>query len=390
MPWKEASTMSLRLAFVEAASGAEANIRALCREFSISAPTGYKWLTRYRSGGPAALGDLSRRPKRSPLQTVETVERTVLALRKRHMSWGGRKIRARLLALGEQAVPAPSTITAICKRNGLVAEALRPQRDLVRFAAGEPNELWQMDFKGPFTLLSSQECHPLTVLDDHSRFSLGLEACPDQARAGVQERLTGVFRSYGLPEAFLIDNGGPWGSCGRGEGYTRLGVWLLRLGIRLLHSRVRHPQTLGKDERFHRTLKAELLSRGVLFRDLADCQRHFDQWRRVYNEERPHEALGLRVPASAYHASVRPFPEKGLPLLEYAASDVVRKVGAKGEVSFHGQSYKIGKAFTGYPVALRTTATDGRFAVVFVSQEIAYIDLKQQHSQCVNDVPEHL
>jgi transposase InsO family protein len=381
MPWKEASAMSLRLEFVLLAMQKGVCIRSLCRRFSISAPTAYKWITRYRKSGAKALADRTRRPKNSPSRTPENVEKAVLEIRAEH-SWGGRKIHQRLLKLGHRDIPSPSTITEICRRNGFVdVKSTRPQRDLQRFEAPAPNLLWQIDFMGAFPLYQDR-CFTLTVLDDHSRFSLNLSACANQQYETVRGHLQTTFRCYGLPYRILADNGGPWGSCGN-DGYTQLAVWFIRLGISLSHSRVCHPQTLGKDERFHRTLQHELISRRS-FSDLADCQNHYDRWRTVYNCERPHEALRLEVPASRYQPSLREFPES-LPPIEYANTDIVRKVDPNGTISFHNRSFKIGRGLGGSPVAVRPTTTDGVFNVFFCHEQVDQIDLNN-HLSSPNNV----
>lgn len=372
MPWKAATPMSLRLEFVRLALADTANIRLLCRRFGISAMTAYKWIQRFQHGGEAALEDRSRRPHTSPRKIPSPLEDAIVAERQHHPAWGGRKIHHRLLMRGYRTVPSASTITAVFRRHGLLdTSSVRPMRDLQRFEAPAPNALWQMDFKGDFPLLLGR-CYPLTVLDDYSRFALGLIACPDQRLGTVQNHLSSIFRRYGLPQRILADNGGPWGSCGN-HGYTALEVWLIRLRIDLRHSRVCHPQTLGKDERFHRTLQLELLARSI-FTDLHDCQRQFDTWRDPYNLERPHEALQMAVPAMRYQPSQRPFPES-LPSIEYNSSDIVRKVQAKGEFSFRNRLFKVGKAFAGLPIALRPTLTDGLYNVFFFWKRIAQINL---------------
>jgi transposase InsO family protein len=365
--------MSLRREFVELASREEANRRALCRRFGISATTGYKWLRRFAEEGRDGLVDRSRRPVMSPARTREAVERRVVSVRRRHPSWGGRKIRRWLLDHGVEQAPAASTITGILGRHGLLDEQLRSRRPWQRFEAARPNALWQMDFKGDY-LLGSGRCYPLTVLDDHSRFSLGLSACADQRWTTVRGRLEGIFRCYGLPERLLMDNGAPWGARGqKGLELTRLEVWLVRLGIGVVHSRPSHPQTLGKDERFHRTLKAEVLSRGAP-PDLQAQQRAFDRWREIYNFERPHEALGLEVPARRYQPSPREFPAT-LPPITYPSSLSVRKVGAQGKISFRGRSFRISKALVGLPVALKPGLQDGRYDVLLGPHPLTTIDL---------------
>jgi transposase InsO family protein len=376
MPWKESTCMSERHEFILLATAPAANFSLLCRRFSISRKTGYKWLRRYLAGGPEALADLSRRPAHSPRRTRKSLEEQVLALRAEHPAWGGRKLRARLSALGHGALPAPSTITAILHRHQQLspAESARHQ-PFRRFEHEQPNDLWQMDFKGDFAL-GAGRCYPLTVLDDHSRFALGLRACPSQHAAGVQEALTSIFRRYGLPWRMTMDNGYPWGVFLRGRCcWTQLTVWLLRLGVRVSHSRPHHPQTQGKDERFHRTLKLEVL-RDHAWRDLSECQQSFDRWRETYNCERPHEALQMQVPASRYRESVRPFPEP-LPALEYPADHLVRRVQKSGMISLHQRAYFIGEAFRGLDVGLRPTTTDALCEVYFCHQQIMTLDLRE-------------
>ncbi len=300
----------------------------------------------------------------------------MLALRSEHPAWGARKLRARLAALGHGELPVASTITAILRRHHLLdPQEAAKHRPCHRFEHPEPNDLWQMDFKGDFSL-GRGRCYPLTVLDDHSRFSLGLRACPSQHRQGVQEALTLIFRRYGLPLRMTMDNGFPWGLFVGGRSrWTQLTLWLIRLGVRVSHSRPYHPQTQGKDERFHRTLKLELL-RDAQWRDLAQCQASFDRWRTSYNCERPHEALQMAVPASRYRESVRPWPEP-LPLIEYPDQYLVRRVQQGGMMRLHGKRYYLGEAFRGLEVGLRPTLTDGRFEVYFCHQQVMTLDLSE-------------
>jgi len=376
MPWNTVSAMSLRREFVMLALTEGCNRRELCRRFGISPKTGYKWLHRYLSDGPGGLQERSRRPHHSPHCTSDVIEQRIIALRRKHTDWGGRKLSRRLLDLGHRDVPAPSTITDILRRHGLLDPTTAGQaRDYRRFEHPYPNSLWQMDFKGHFAL-DSGRCHPLTVLDDHSRFNLALRACRNEQGVGVQDELTGTFRRYGLPERMLVDNGSPWGNDTRSR-ITPLTVWLMRLGIGVTHARPYHPQTLGKDERFHRTLKREVLSHTV-FHNLDQCQQHFDHWREIYNLERPHEALELDVPAQHYKPSRMTFPET-LPPIEYGPGEKVRKVQAKGELFYRGHIYRVPKALHGYPVALRPTDQDGILSVCFCQTQVAEIDLKNPY-----------
>ncbi len=372
MPWKEVSLMSQRKEFVMLFNQPGINKSVLCKRFGISRKTGYQWVQRYAAKGDAGLIDQSRKPHRSPGKTDQTIEQHILALRDQ-TGWGGRKLHRRLRDLGHDNVPQPSSISSILKRHGRItpgASSMHPAWQ--RFEHEAPNQLWQMDFKGHFALQQGR-CHPLTVLDDHSRFSLCLQACSNEQGATVQAQLTTTFQVYGLPERMTMDNGAPWGSdlthC-----YTPLTVWLIRLGVRVSHSRPYHPQTQGKDERFHRTLKDELLVRHT-FHNLLDCQDHFDRWRHRYNLERPHEALNMAVPVSRYRSSPRAFPAT-LPPIEYAPNGEVRKVQHKGIIFFRGNQFKIGSAFRGYPVSLQPTQTDGVFRVYFCHHKITQIDIR--------------
>jgi transposase InsO family protein len=375
MPWKEASVMSERVEFIKVAIQPGVNFSQLCQHFEISRKTGYKWVRRYRMYGAPGLADRSRQPKHMPRKTPEAVERDVLEIRDKHPAWGGRKIHTRLKNLGHDDVPSPSTITAILHRHGCIElEETLKHIPFQRFEMEQPNQLWQMDFKGYFHI-AGQQCHPLTILDDHSRYLVGLKACQNQQRETVKGHLTSVFRQYGLPESFLVDNGPPWGSLEGRRYYTRLNAWLFRLGIKVIHSRPYHPQTMGKDERLHRTLKAEVLTQKQ-FDDFPICQRGFDAWQHVYNCERPHEALAMDVPVSRYRPSLREFPER-LPTIEYLSEDQVRKVGQQGRISFRKCRFRVGRAFADFPVAIRPTLTDGEFEVYFCNQKIRTISFHQ-------------
>lgn len=369
MPWQEHTIVSSREAFVEAARDPEANLRALCRAFEISPTTGYEWLRRAAAGEP--LTDRSRRPHTSPRQTAAAVEAQVVALRDQYPHWGGRKLRELLLGDGG-AAPSASTITDILRRHGRVPATPppRPSGGHLRFEATAPNRLWQMDFKGPLRI-GRQRCFPLTVLDDHSRFALTVAACRDQCGRTVQAQLVPIFRTYGLPERMLMDNGAPWSATG--QPYTRFSCWLLRLGIRISHGRPRHPQTQGKDERFHRTLETELVAT-TTFADWFGCQVAFDRFRECYNTVRPHEALGLQPPSTRYTASERAYPET-LPPLIFLDGVHRRQVQAKGEISFRGQAFLVGRAFIGETVGVLATDDPSRWSVWWGQVRIGALDL---------------
>ena len=375
MPWRITSPMSERYEFVQLASEAGANVRQLCRRFGISAKSGYKWLRRFRAAGIAGLADQSRRPKRSPRQAPAAVTEAVLALRQSHPTWGGRKLRRRLQDVGEAAVPAASTCTAIVRRAGLVpAEAGERVSPWQRFERAAPNELWQTDYKGHFATQCGRRCHPLAVLDDHSRFNLVLSAESDERGATVQAAFHAAFARYGLPEALLCDNGPPWGSAEPTCPYTTLTVWLLRLGVRVLHGRPYHPQTQGKQERFNRTLEEELL-RQHSWRDLEHCQVQFARFRHIYNCERPHAALQGATPLSRYRPSVRSLPAH-LPPIEYPAGTHVVRLRGSGLLTFGGQTWYVGRAFGALPIGLRPSAqADGQWEVCFGHHRLGRIDL---------------
>ena len=217
-------------------------------------------------------------------------------------------------------------------------------------------------------------CHALTVLDDHSRYSIGLRACDNERTETVQRELVEMFRRSGLPRRMLMDNGPPWGDMAD-QPWTRLTAWLVRLGISISHGRPYHPQTQGKDERFHRTLAAEVL-RDRSFSDLIDTQQAFDPWRQVYNTQRPHEALSLEVPASRYRASERSYPET-LPVIEYAPDVRVRRASLKGVIKFESRSIRIGRAFSGEPVGVRATPTSSVYEVFYAHQTLGRFDVSQ-------------
>ena len=377
MPWKEWSMMSQRVEFVTLASTEGAQMSELCRRFGISRQTGYKWLQRFACDGERGLDDRSRRPLSSSRQSSPEIEALIVACRGEHPRWGGRKLRKLLRDEGHSGLPAASTITQILRRHGLLNECdgAGQARAFQRFERETPNDLWQMDFKGHFALGNGERCHPLTVLDDHSRFSLCLQACADERLETVQTTLIQVFRRYGLPNGMLMDNGAPWGDA-EGQPWTRLTAWLVRLGIRVSHGRARHPQTQGKLERWHRTLKAEVLNER--FGDQVSAQAGFDPWREMYNTKRPHEALNMGVPADRYQMSQRSFPET-LKAIEYAPDVSIRKVQSKGVVDFRGYRLRIGNAFVGDPVGLRATRTEGVYEVRYCAHQIGLVDLRTSH-----------
>lgn len=384
MVWQAVDEMSLRLEFITLASAADANFSELCRRFGISRKTGYKWLGRYRERGEDGLQNRSRCPKHSPGRTDAIVEKAVVAVRKAHPAWGGRKIRQVLAAQGlVKILPAASTVTGILHRHGLMDRAKPVAQPFKRFEAEAPNRLWQMDFKGHFSLEGrtdggGQRCWPLTILDDHSRYNLAAQACANEREITVKERLTVVFERYGLPDAIITDNGAPWGQARSNGRFTQFSVWLLRLGIKPLHSRPKHPQTMGKIERMHRSLDVELLQ-GRQFKDFDHAQDGLDSWRETYNHKRPHEALGGHTPASRYRMSPRSMPQK-LREPVYHEHDTVKRIRHNGCLRIRPDDSKrvvdlqLSVAFAGQNVAVRPSCKDGIFHVCFANYRIANVD----------------
>jgi transposase InsO family protein len=300
MPWRGITVQDQREDFVRLASSDGANVSELCRRFQISRKTGYKWLQRQACG--LGLSEGSRRPHHSPSATPAPLQQRVLEVRAKHPAWGARKI-AHVLARDQQLVLAVSTVNSILRRHGLISEAAsQASRPWQRFEHEAPNALWQMDFKGHFPV-GQTRCHPLTVLDDHSRFAIALQPLSAERFDCVQEQLIATFERYGLPERINADNGSPWGTSR--QGLSALEVWLISLDVKLSHSRPAHPQTNGKDERFHRTLKAEAMG-SRSFADWQDVLTTFGRWRHIYNHERPHQALDMQTPAQRRFAASGP------------------------------------------------------------------------------------
>jgi len=362
-----------RSCFVLMSLSSNLSFADICIRYQISRQTGYKWIRRYKEQGREGLADNSHRPRRSPNRTPELIENRVIEMRQRVPEWGARKIRWLLEKEKLESIPSERTITHVLKRHGLISpEASAACRPWQRFEYPVPNALWQMDFKGPIKTLEGWS-HPLTVLDDHSRFNMCLKALPNEKGENVRTQLTATFRRYGIPDAILADNGGPWGKT-VDQPLTELSVWLMKVGIRVTHSRPHHPQTVGKDERFHETLNRELL-RHYQWQSIDHMQLAFIPWRERYNCERPHEAIGMEVPASRYQPSQRSFPET-LPEPEYPGDVMVRKVDLEGRISFQNRMIRISKAFRHQYIGIKSTETDGIFDVFFSHNKIKQFNLK--------------
>jgi len=302
MPWSETTAMGERKKFIDDLLDRRYSMSELCGKYGISRKTGYKWLQRQGAGAGKleALQDRSRRPEHCPHKTDSALEREVVKLRLRHPCWGGRKIAWRLAELG-QARLTPSTVTRILHRHGLIEpEASARAAPLQRFEHERPNAMWQMDFKGTFETLAGA-CLPLTVLDDHSRFNLVLNANARTDTATVKPLLERAFERYGLPVRINTDNGPPWGAPSAVEaGLTELTIWMIRLGITVSHSRPAHPQTNGKIERFHQTMGREW-AHGRSYASSDQRASLLGDWLQTYNHRRPHSSIGNRPPISRVH-----------------------------------------------------------------------------------------
>jgi transposase InsO family protein len=358
MSWKVTNVMEERIKFIIRARNGDLNFSRLCEEFGISRPTGYRWLNRYRSCGSIfEVKELSRRPHNSPTKTSTEHEDRIKALRLRY-GWGAKKLK---VLLEREGVNLPViTINRILKRQDLVSLKSSHHPALKRFERACPNELWQMDFKGDYPLQSGR-CYPLSILDDHSRFLVGLYALGDQTAESVSGCLVDTFERYGLPEAMLMDHGTPWWSNTNGYGLTWLAVSLIKQGIRLYRSGFRHPQTQGKVERFHRTLKDSIHHAGQLSKScnrwtIADWEKAFERFIEEYNYKRPHEALGMGVPADRYHTSPRQYNPKSAEW-EYPPGAMVKRLNPQGCIDHNGGRYFVCEALGGEYVQLERVAS---------------------------------
>lgn len=374
MPWKERTAIMNRAEFVTRVLAREKSKSALCREYGISRPTGDKWIKRFELG--EGFYDRSRAPFHTPNKINIYAEALIISARKKEPGIGAVKIHRMLQNKGYTGLPCISTVNAVLKRNNLITpEASRAATQWKRFEKDSPNVMWQADFKGHFAMGNGNRCHPLSVIDDHSRFCLCADAKPNEQRVGVEESFRRTFREYGLPQILLCDNGNPWGTNQRG-GYTQFEIWLMDLGVLTIHIRPLHPQTQGKAERFNRSFKDERLKFYVPH-DLTDAQHQRDEYRAFYNYERPHHALSLDVPAQRYAPSNRNFAEN-IPAWEYGPEYETRKIRNGGLLKYGGYRYFLSFAFGGKTIAIKPSSIDG-FANVFYRQfRIGRINLIEQ------------
>ena len=374
MGWKERTVKQMREEFVRRVLAKEKSKAALCREYGISRPTGDKWLRRYQENAP--LSDRSRAPKTQPRRIAPEVEASIVQLRRQYPALGAGKLHKMMENMGCENLPCARTFNNIFARNHLISkEASLAAKHIQRFEKEQPNVMWQTDFKGHFALANGVRCHPLNILDDHSRFCLCTEALENETFLAVKPVFERVFSEFGLPFSLLCDNGNPWGTS-QSTGYTAFEVWLMELGVLTLHGRPLHPQTQGKQERFNRSFTRECLA-GKTFRDLADAQKAFDDYRAFYNTVRPHSALELAVPASVYSTSPRPFPSH-IEHWEYGNDCQLCKVKQTGYFSFEGQGYFLSEAFRGKTIAVRESHLPGQITLLFRQFRIGRIDREKR------------
>jgi transposase InsO family protein len=367
--------MDQRVEFVLRARRREETLAALCREYEISRPTGYLWLHRYQSGGSVqALAEHSRRPLRSPGRTGDELTAAVLAVRD-EKGWGGPKIAKVLEQRGLQVTAV--TAQRILKRAGRVAKP-ELNKATQRFVREQCNELAQMDFKGEYTL-PSEKCYPLSLLDDCSRYLHGLWPLRSTAGEGVKQSLEGYFRESGVPLSLLLDHGTPWFSMRNAHGLTWLAVWLLKQGVILRYSGIGHPQTQGKVERFHQTLKRRTKHRG-LPTTMGEWERWALEFRQEYNYERPHEALQMKTPGEVYQAvNLRPYQEQP-PEWEYSGG-LVKRLDTQGLLYYRSQTYFVSEALARERV--RVDELDDKLLITFRHMTVREIEVRTGKSTAV-------
>ncbi len=375
MAWGTVNVDDQRMQFVILASRRETTMKQLCEQFEISRPTGYAWVQRYRMGGVAAVAEKSRRPRRSPMRTEAEIEQRVVRLRQQRPDWGARKLR---VLLQRQGVELPAvTVHRILLRHNLVRAEDRHRAAVLRFQREAPNQLWQMDFKGPVGW--NAPTGPLSVLDDHSRYAIALADTGSTRAEPVQERLQEAFTRCGMPEAMLMDHGTPWWNMQAASGWTWLTVWLMKQGIQLYLSGYRHPQTQGKVERFNGALEAARRKRGCHAGPVQ--QPWLDAFRQEYNYERPHQALGMKTPGSLWHRSERRY-QVNPPAWEYASGAEVHRLGSQGQLHVQGRRWEISKALAQQCVQL--IRVEERILVYYCRSLVRELDPPRQRSTAVD------
>lgn len=375
MPWKEKRLETMREEFVKRVLSHEKSKSALCREYGISRPTGDKWIARYLAG--ENLDDLSRAPKTHPNRTDPETEKKIVEYREKYPAIGALKMRKMMENEQHGDLPSARTFNSIFKRNGLISkEASEAATPYQRFEKSYPNEMLQADFKGHFLMKDGKRCHPLNIIDDYSRFSLCCAPLLSETFDDVYAQFERVFKEYGMPFSLLCDNGNPWGTQ-QSTGFSRFEVKLMELGILVLHGRIRHPQTQGKQERFNGSFTRECLKLNT-FENQVDAARKFEEYRIFYNTKRPHQALDMLVPEKIYQPSPLKYPEKTEDW-EYPQECTVHSVKSSGYITIKGQGYFLSEAFGDKEIAFRESAKGSNFINLYFRRfQIGQIDIDKR------------
>ena len=374
MPWSCSLPMDQKIRFIADYQRRFFSLSELCARSNISRKTAYKWIERYEADGPSGLQDRSRRPHRCPHQTPSLVAEALLDFRRHHPTWGAKKL-LRILSKRHpnREWPSVSTGSALLKRHGLANGKKRrsypghPGRPMTPM--DEPNSIWTADFKGQFRTRDGQYCYPLTIVDGFSRYLLACQGLRSTAVHLSKPVFKRLFQEYGLPRIIRTDNGVPFATTALGR-LSELSVWWIRLGIYPELIEPAHPEQNGRHERMHKTLKAETTRppRG----NLGAQQARFNEFRREYNEERPHEGLGQETPASAYHASSRKLPQE-LQRIEYPGHFEVRLVSRNSGIRWKSNWVCVTQTLGGEYVGLEEV-DDGLWDVYFGPIKLGRMD----------------
>jgi putative transposase len=372
MPWQECFKMDERLRFVARLLEGE-KMAVLCREFDVSRKTGYKIFSRYKDCGLEGLTDRSRRPYRQGCQLPFQIENLILQLKREYPSWGAPKIREKIRRKHtEIQLPAISTVHAVLDRHGLVNRPRRRRYKAEGTALSRPlrpNELWCADYKGEFMLADRRYCYPLTITDAASRYLLSCEALSSTQAKYAFTVFERVFKDFGLPKAIRTDNGVPFASPNALFGLSKLSVWWLRLGISIERIKPAHPEQNGRHERMHLTLKKEATKPAA--KNFLQQQGKFDRFIEVFNQERPHQAIGMQYPAELYVSSSRPY--KGLSDLEYPFHDRTITVTCCGRICIGRRKINLSTVFAGQNVGIKQVS-DKVWLVSFMQYDLGFFD----------------
>jgi putative transposase len=374
MPWKETCAMDQKVQMIGDHLKRGYTVTQLSEMYEVSRNTIYKWLERYELGGNEGLTERLSAPKRHPNATSLDIGRELTEFKIQHKDWGPKKIVWWLKRNRPgQSWPAVSTAASLLKQAGLVKTRKKRSRTVPYTEPFQeclgPNMVWSVDYKGEFKTGDSKLCYPLTFTDNFSRYLLGCRGLKHPSYDLSRPVFETIFKKYGLPVAIRTDNGPPFASTGLG-GLSRLSVWFIKLGIKPERIAAGHPEENGRHERMHRSLKAATATPPK--RNMKEQQKAFDTFQIEFDEQKPHEALGMRTPASCYRASLRAYPAK-LPEIVYPMNYLVRQVRLNGEIKWQGGKVYVSQALSGEPVALKFAA-DHQWDIYFSSYLLGILD----------------